>query len=257
MTHAELLKACSDYRQEMDRHFAEWKERQGCIDLKIKKQQVTAQIDHRGHTFIRDGVVCPETWFAQEIRPLFFLKEAYGGDQDWDLVDDLRDGSRKIRGSQTWRRISEWACGLMATTGDAILPYRSWEPITHYDNPYLRQIAVINVKKSGGKPKSDPNEILAYAVFDSHWLYRQMEICDPTVILCGYTGEMLDSIVKDSTGKPVKADHNPNLYYHMELKGHDVLVLDYWHPANQYPDMMNYYTLMAIYQQALLAESGR
>lgn len=257
MTKTELLKVCNNYRKEMDKLFTEWKEKQGCIDLKIKKKQVTVQINHRSHTFIRDGVVCPEKWFAQGIRPLFLLKEAYGKDQDWDLIDYLRDGSRRISESQMWRRISEWSCALLTTTRNSILPYQSWEPITYFGNQYLQQIAAINIKKSNGKPGSDPNEIRAYAMFDKDRLYRQIEICDPTVIVCGYTGEMLDNIVRDITGKSVKNNRNPNLYYHMELNGHDVLILDYWHPANQYPDMMNYYTLMAIYQQALLSEKGR
>ena len=51
--------------------------------------------------------------------------------------------------------------------------------------------------------------------------------------------------------RPVRQERNENLFYHVSLNGHDVLVLDYWHPANQYPDIMNYYGLMGIYQQAL------
>lgn len=42
-----------------------------------------------------------------------------------------------------------------------------------------------------------------------------------------------------------------SMYYTMELNGHKVLVLDYWHPANQFPEQMNYYGLAAVYQLGL------
>ena len=38
--------------------------------------------------FVTDGVMRPEQWFSQDVRPLFLLKEAYGGDCDWDLAKD-------------------------------------------------------------------------------------------------------------------------------------------------------------------------
>ena len=47
-------------------------------------------------------------------------------------------------------------------------------------------------------------------------------------------------------------DHpNENWFYKTRLNDHDVIVLDYYHPANQYPDLLNYYGLLGIYQQAL------
>ena len=49
----------------------------------------------------------------------------------------------------------------------------------------------------------------------------------------------------------MRTPYNENLYYTIRLDQRDVLVLDYWHPVNQYPDIMNYYSLMAIYQKAL------
>lgn len=31
----------------------------------------------------------------------------------------------------------------------------------------------------------------------------------------------------------------------------DTLIIDFYHPANQYPKFMNYYALCTVYQQAL------
>lgn len=34
--------------------------------------------------------------------------------------------------------------------------------------------------------------------------------------------------------------------YQKEINGHRVILIEYWHPANRFPSMMNYYTLMVI-----------
>lgn len=235
------------YTTEMQRLFQEWSQRQGKGLTKKREEEISFLIDHTA-SFIRDGVVCPETWFAQSIRPLYLLKEAYG-EGNWDLVADHLCKTKKIGRGQMWRRVSEWTYGLLSTTKTSIAPYQGWNVVDHYGNEYLQKTAVVNVKKSGGASNSDMDNIRAYAEFDKEYLFRELELCDPTIIICGYTASVLDIIFQ----KPVREKRNANLFYHMALNGHDVLVLDYWHPANQYPDIMNYYGLMGIYQQALLA----
>ncbi len=89
--------------------------------------------------------------------------------------------------------------------------------------------------------------IRAYAVFDRRRLKKELELCDPTVIICGYTISALDIIMEEN----VRTERNDNLYYHITLNGHDVIVIDYWHPANQYPDVMNYYGLLGSYHAAV------
>ncbi len=79
-------------------------------------------------------------------------------------------------------------------------------------------------------------------------MVQQLEICDPTIIVCGYTIDPLIEI----WGENIKTVHNDNLYYHITLNDNNVLVLDYWHPGNQFPKVMNYYGLVNIYQQSLL-----
>lgn len=241
-----------EYKEKSNALFIQWKQRKGIIPIFHKKQETSVWIDHTAGSFIRDGVVCPEKWFHQSVRPLYLLKEAYGVGE-WDLITDHLCQSYSIGKNQMWRRVSEWTYGLLTSSEDKIAPYHSWYPIEHYNNTYLQQCAVVNVKKSGGKSASDMDEIRAYAVFDKEYLYHQLEICDPTVIICGYTSSVLDIL----TGIPMRKEKNENLFYHIALNGHTVLVLDYWHPANQYPDIMNYYGLMGIYQQALLMKNGQ
>lgn len=219
-----------EYEQRMTNNFDKWKNLE----------------HHRSQVFVEDGVVCPEKWFASGIRPLFLLKEAYGGDHNWSLVNDYLVKDDPIE--RVWKTISLWTKGILKTTAEHIEPYEINDAeFSKFNNEYLKSIAVINVKKSKGVNTSDYNDILSYAKSDRSLLLEQLKICDPTIIICGYTIDPLIEIFGD-----IKKVHNENLYYYINLNEHNVLVLDYWHPANQFPKIMNYYGLVNIYQQALL-----
>lgn len=221
------------YKQETEQLFAEW------------KNKATEEVCHRDKVFISDGVVCPERWFEQEVRPLYLLKEAYGGTSDWSLVHDhLLLKNKKM--SHLWAVVCRWTEGLLNTTSTTIPVFRSELSDSNYGNETLKKIAVVNVKKSDGKKSSEMEEINRYARCDQKELKRELELCDPTVIICGYTISSLSIILQ----KEIKAVYHENWFYWVELNGHPVLVIDYYHPANQYPDLMNYYSLMNIYQLA-------
>lgn len=224
------------YSEESEKLFKEW-----------KNKEPFQQIDHRSNVFIKDGVVCPEKWFSNDVRPLFLLKEAYGGDSDWDLTDYLTSDNKM---GKMWKRVAHWSHGLLTTTKAHFEPYSEYHAGTFADNDDLKNIAVVNVKKSKGAKKSDWNALNEYADYDKNELWNQLEICDPTIIVCGYTGTQLDIIVQ-AAGQNIRKEYNNGLYYHCTINGHDVLVIDYWHPANQYPDLMNYYGILSVYQAAL------
>lgn len=229
------------YESDIKSLFEEWKEKTS-----------SGEIDHKNNVFISDGIVCPKQWFSQNVRPLFLLKEAYHEEGNWDLISEHLLTDKKI-GSGTWRRVSEWTYGLMATTENVLPPYPVDEIMNYYGNPYLRKMAVVNVKKSGGTSNSDMEVINKYAEYDKAQLRKEIELVDPTVIVCGYTISSLNIIMEE----PVKdySHPNPNFYYTMRLNNHNVVVLDYYHPSNRYPAVMNYYGLMGIYQQALIQKS--
>ncbi|MGI6025345.1 MAG: hypothetical protein ACOX7G_00040 [Candidatus Scatomorpha sp.] len=237
------------YIEENDALFAEWKKITGSVPECKEYGMAATEINHANKVFIRDGVVCPELWFAQRTRPLFLLKEAYNGDNDWDLVSDQLLTAESA--SRIWRRVAHWAYALLNTTAEEIAPYNPELKVSRYGNEYLRRIAAVNVKKSDGKNNSNMDEVRSYAWFDAERLWKQLSLCDPTVIVCGYTASALDIISERMTGKKVRETDNNSLYYTMELNGHKVLVLDYWHPANHFPKEMNYFGLTAVYQLGL------
>ena len=202
--------------------------------------------------FVEDGIVCPELWFAQQVRPLFLLKEAYGGTSDWSLLKHLMENSQVI--GPTWRKVIQWTYGILGTDVGSIPIFDANEiDQIKYGNGLLKHIAVMNVKKTSGKPNSEMKIIKNAAEKDKYELRKQIALCDPTVIICGYTMEALNIIMENEDGVKIKdeSNRNQNWYYKFELNGKEIIVLDYYHPSNQFPDLLNYYALMHIYQLAL------
>ena len=139
----------SDYKAQAEKLFKDWKMISGTVEYTVKNKTEIMVIDHRKNVFVRDGVVCPEQWFSQEVRPLFLLKEAYGGQSDWDLIEDHLLQTHSI--SKMWNRVSLWTKGIFSTTYETIAPFEENDPCANwYGNDYLKKIAVINVKKAVG-----------------------------------------------------------------------------------------------------------
>lgn len=225
----------AQYQTDIDKLFAQW-----------QAKPAGDGIDHATEGFVRDGVVCPDLWFSQQVRPLFLLKEAYGGG-NWDLAADHLLTDEPMKNHRTWRRVTQWTRGILNTTAQELCPFDETVKKLPFGNEYLRRIAAINVKKSGGRSASNSEELRRYVEYDRSELKRQLELADPTVIVCGNTLPYLEIILDTK----IKSNPIGDLAYTAQLNGHPVTVLDYWHPSNRYPDLMNYYGLMGIWQQVL------
>jgi hypothetical protein len=208
-------------------------------------------INHRSNIFITDGIVNLEHWNdADNKKILFILKEAYGGEKDWSLTELLKT---KAPWGSIWKRVVEWTYGITNTTLNEVARYTPDNIDCSQNNTWLNRIAILNVKKSDGKPNSDMEEIKAYSVFDKKEILKQIEIINPSIIVCGGNGDIVDALF-DNSIKRVKCD---NWYYITELFGEKRIILDYYHPANQFPALANYYAITGIYQQALKELNGK
>lgn len=215
--------------------------------------------------FIDDGIVNPEKWFNPANKQfkgkkiLFLLKEAYSKDDEkasWPLTDWLRtehpiDGKHKI-----WKRVVEWTYALVNTNSKKIPKFSEKEIKDNY-NEYLENIAVVNIKKSCGKSNSNMGEILKYAEQDKDFLSKEIELIDPDIIVCGYSIQALmkvfDLKIKENSGY-----YSENWFYVTdEIFGKKRIILDFYHPSNHYPILLNYYSLACIYQQALLEVNSK
>ena len=201
---------------------------------------------HQGQHMITDGIVDPQTWFSGKRFPkvLIVLKEAYG---EIDSLCDLlcEDNTNNI----IWKRTAEWINGILNTTSKCICPYRSLD--NDEANRTLRQVAIMNIKKSAGMPSSSNDNLQIYVkdAIDSALLRRQFELIDPDVVICGNTFGLLNEAL-DYSFNP-RQGSNVNRFYR---DGKRRLYLDYYHPsAFKIPTILKYCGLACCYQQALLA----
>jgi len=197
--------------------------------------------------FVKDGIVNLNKWNVQETRPLFLLKEAYGGIKSWNLINDCILSNTDKQIDNTWKRVTQWTYGIMNTT-EATAPFFDEDSIPkNFANNYLQNIAVVNVKKIAGEPTSDWGKLEEAVDNDKDFLKKEIELIAPTVIVCGYTIKFFEKIFDIK----IKKSKNKNLYYLAEINGKTVIVIDYYHPGNRYPDIMNYYAITNIYRLAL------
>ena len=236
---------CNHYSTGIENLFLEWKQR----------KNDNGSIDHSNHTFYRDGVVCPETWFTQPIRPLFLLKEAYGGEGAGavaDLTKHIHDViNKRDTPSRSLKNVALWADGLLSTTETTIKPFSAYNKQKEITEIF-KCLAIVNIRKSNGRRSSSYSKIKKYAEFDKEQLKREITLCDPTIIICGNTGYTLDTIFERDQNHSILSPKNDDWFYRITLNGHDVLILDYWHPAKRSPRIVKYNKLMEIYQKSLI-----
>lgn len=199
---------------------------------------------NRSSYLFEDGVVDLDNYCGI----LFLLKEAYSKKQEfgeWNLVTNLAE-----KGPWgMWNRVCEWVCGIENTTTDRVEPFRDFSD--EEKRNALSRLAVVNVKKINGTATSNDDDLQKYVEENKEILHREIESVQPKIIVCGNTFRYLKTIFGIKTNR--KCD---NWYYWLSIAGlGDILVLDYYHPAVQYPALLTYYGVVNIYQQALLNKS--
>lgn len=207
--------------------------------------------------FIADGVVNEASYEGSAPRICFFLKEAYAKDDGGDrsLTAWLADGAM----TRMWGTVAEWTYGISRTTGSCIPPKPRLNPAEK--SALLQRISVVNVKKSNGSARSDYKELLRCTVADQVFLRRELDILKPDVIICGNNSSLLRLLYGATLRENGKVSEDggipgPFLREHGYAVVGEQIILDYYHPANQYPSIMNYYTVCSLYQQALRAKEG-
>lgn len=209
---------------------------------------------HKGKVFNCDGIIDKKEWsnLPQNKRILFLLKEAYHGEKQdgliqnscYDLTSDLKEnGPWKM-----WYRVVDWTYAILNTTETKLADYEECSKVPS-NNEILRQAAVVNIKKSDGKSRSNYEELRNYVAADREELLEEIKLINPGVIVCGYTS----SLFKEIIGKENITEESKNWYYFWG----DTLVIDYYHPANQYPALVNFYAVASIYQKALISKQSR
>ena len=210
---------------------------------------------HTTATFISDGPIDPNRWSRAERRVLFLAKEAYGEmgpGKTWDLPELVREEWKGPK-YKFWWTLGYWAYGIQRLTNGAIpsspMDSERWEEVTEA----VLASAVVNIKKSGGKSSSSDDDLRKYVVEDRDLLKQQVASLSPHVVVCCNTWSLVKEYVWPRAKQISELVHS--------IDG--TLVLDFWHPANRYPNVMSYYTALALLYRALYpaanpsAELGR
>jgi hypothetical protein len=108
----------------------------------------------------------------------------------------------------------------------------------------------MNLKKSNGTPHSVDDKLKLYAEKDASMLRQQLGLISPDIVICGSTFSLLNDALNLGFDK---RSHQSDNWYYWDTAGH--LYLDFYHPANQYPALLNYYGVTSIYQQALIEKA--
>ena len=226
MNYQEKLNSCKTLKE----LFQLW-ENKGIITTTYKNskgEDIPLTINHARDLFIKDGIVNEDKWKNTGVPKVsFVMKEAYDSkDSGWDreLAEWINRGDcwkRKI-----WRRIAQWSYGILNTTCEKICPYSVNEISEEEYKQVLQEIAVINLKKSGGKSSSDYAEIAAYAKHDCEEIKKEFELIDADVIICGFTLDALNKMVFKNEIKV--RQKNANWYYFAKVNGRVRLFIDYF-----------------------------
>lgn len=211
-----------------------------------------AHHDKGWHNFISDGVVNATMYDTSAPKICFFLKEAYSRNdgEDWNLTEWLVAGAM----TRMWGVVAEWSYGIMHTTR-SFIPSKPCLSASEKTS-LLQSISVVNVKKSNGNVQSDYDDLLRYAISDKDNLKQELDILNPDVIICGNNSSLLRLLYGASIDQKGRVAPDGQINHEfMKKNGFAIVgeqvIIDYYHPANQYPAIMNYYTVCSLYQQAL------
>lgn len=163
------------------------------INQKLSALYTTWQLNHPGH-FVTGGVVDEDMFDSSEVKILFILKEVNDIDQkeDWSLVQLIQDQIEAMKFYRIWKTVGLWSFGLQQGFPHyQTLNYR--EDLKIADG--LREIAITNLKKSGGGGISNYEEIREHARKNKELWVKEIEIIEPDVIICGGTFPIIQEIL--------------------------------------------------------------
>jgi hypothetical protein len=198
------------------------------------------KIFHQDKKFIKDGIIDILRWQDADRKIMLLLKEAYGdyGDLCSLIKDEWKGPKYKM-----WWTASYWLYALTKSSKNYIPPFPREQKQFEECIKYLLSSAVVNIKKSGGETSSNHEDLLKYVREDGNLLKEQISLINPGIIICGYTFDYLKEIW---SGNITPVGDSNRIFTTSE----NHIIIDWWHPANQYPDDLCYYALCAIIQES-------
>ena len=173
---------------------------------------------------------------------MLLLKEAYTFDDEshkngFDLRVLIRDVWKGPK-YKMWWTAAYWCYAVHnATYTSPIFPKDKSEDLSNA----LMSSAVVNIKKSSGKKSSDNQDLIWYVENDHEYIQKQIEWINPEFIICCGTWSLVNK----------RLWPNAKEIYDKVWLADSYKLIDFGHPANQFPNDLQYYAL-----SSLLISSG-
>ena len=165
-------------------------------ELFIKWQQrMKSNSEEHWDRFVPDGVVDPKNYSDIHPKIVLLLKEVHDDPnienlKPWKLYDYLFDGHQDA-GAFMWDVVARWVSAI-------IFGNETWDDYNR-NKPFLkelssdqefratmlRNIAVVNVKKTGGGSKSDKTLIKKHCKNYGDFIHDQIQMYKPNIIISG------------------------------------------------------------------------
>lgn len=204
-----------------------------------------------GAAIIKDGIVDKERWDNVPRKVLILLKDPHEEDpnHEWNLADTIRVGDwAKNASKKIWNTAGQMAFAIQNWGPDS---YPQLKIETPEDRAKSKQLAheallasaVVNIKKTGGGSEAKDEEIFRWTENTMELLLRQIIDIGPDIILCGGTWQYIRKHLTSAKKIARPLYYHDNIYY-----------IDYYHPANRYPNLLNYYALGGIMLSSKLVD---
>jgi hypothetical protein len=204
----------AEYTNQINDLFERWKKSKGYTD----------------DNFTVDGVA-PQNWDKwNESKPkiLFLLKENFTTDFEPQYGVELRENGGRDQFS--WN-VARWRYVIKELFDNprADIIYDKFNPALPV---WVDDVALVEVKKlNEGASTSDNSDIKKYAKEDREFLQEQIEILNPDVIICCYTGDSYDQF-RTPNEEYVELFRKSNCPCY---KDGNRLCIDFYHPSSFTP----------------------
>ena len=201
--------------------------------IKEKEQQLFSEwkCEREYSSFIADGILNEKIWNEQSLKITFVLKEANWINGNVDLCEFLLS---EPKGSywKTWNNIARWSKALL--DGGEYPQYVSKKDKTYW----LSKVSFLNLKKVGGDSQAENRDIKNYAIMDAKFIYRQLCLYQPDIIICCGRGKgknadiLYNYILPPENLSPWQTPINGFNYFYTKFDGKEknTPVISFYHP---------------------------
>ncbi|MFD2100125.1 hypothetical protein [Flagellimonas iocasae] len=190
--------------------------------------------EYRGK-FIMDGINNEDLYSKAKTKVLFLTKEPNNPNQE---AGDFREWWKEGLKYTFSHRLAEWSYGIL---NDFPEYEKIWIDKDDYNNAIF-SIAFMNVKKVGGKGRSNYSEMEEHLLLNKDLLLRQIEIIQPNIIIMGLSWKKMRNLLFNNV-KWQNSGYNVSIGKYNNAK-----IIDFYHPSARNAAAASYSLLQNVIQ---------